>query len=122
MNKGANFRLSHHLKPSSVLVGLENDFDLFIDKWCKKENKNKESFQSWKNLIICRIRKKLYSNSKNSNTKSLFYNAKIKQAIANLKIEFVIVPVDKANNNFAIICQRLYCDILNRELCTTNVY
>ena len=42
MNKGANFRLSHHLKPSSILDSLENDFDLFIDKWCKKENKNKE--------------------------------------------------------------------------------
>ena len=118
MNKGDNFRCSHHLKPSNVLDGLENDFDLFIDKWCKKENKNKESFQSWKNLIISRIRNKIYSNLKNSNTKSLFYNAKIKQAIANLKNEFVIVPVDKANNNFAIICQKLYCDILKRELCT----
>ena len=32
------------------------------------------------------------------------------------------MPVDKANNNFAIICQKLYCDILKRELCTTNVY
>ena len=64
MNKGDNFRLSHHLKPSSVLDGLENDFDLFIDKWCKKENKSKESFQSWKNLIISRIRNKIYSNLK----------------------------------------------------------
>ena len=34
----------------------------------------------------------------------------LKQAIANLKNEFVIVPVDKANY-FAIICQKLYCDI-----------
>ena len=73
-------------------------------------------------LIISRIRNKIYSNLKNSNTKSLFYNAKIKQAIANLKNKFVIVPVDKANNNFAIICQKLYCDILKRELCITNVY
>ena len=32
MNKGANFRLFHHLKPSSILDSLENDFDLFIDK------------------------------------------------------------------------------------------
>ena len=99
-----------------ILDGLENDFDLFINKWCKKENKNKESFPSWKNLIISRIRNKIYY------TKSLFYNAKIKQAIANLQNEFVIVPVDKANNNFAIICQKLYCDVLTMELCTTNVY
>ena len=44
MNEGANFRLSHHLKSSSILDSLEKDFDLSIDKWCKKENKNKESF------------------------------------------------------------------------------
>ena len=30
--------------------------------------------------------------------------------------------VDKANNNFAIICQELYCGVLKRDLCTTNVY
>ena len=66
-----------------------------------------KSFQSWKNLIISRIRNKIYSNLKNSNTKSLFDNAKIKQAIANLQNEFVIVLVDKANNNFTIICQKL---------------
>ena len=78
MNERAKFRLSHHLKPSSILDSLENDFDLFIDKWCKKENKNKESFQSWKNLIFNRIRNKVYTNLKNSNTKPLFYNAKNK--------------------------------------------
>ena len=55
MNKGANFHLSHRVKPSSILDSLENDFDLFIVKWCKKENKNKVHFQSWKNLIISRI-------------------------------------------------------------------
>ena len=32
------------------------------------------------------------------------------------------MPVDKANNNFAIIGQKLYCNVLTRELCTTNVY
>ena len=32
------------------------------------------------------------------------------------------MPVDKASNNFAIICQKLYCDVLTRELYTTNVF
>ena len=41
MNKGDKFHLSHHLKPSSILGSLENDFDLFIEKWHKKENKER---------------------------------------------------------------------------------
>ena len=121
VNKGANFRLSHHLKPSSILNCLENNFDSYIDKWCEKEKKIK-SFQSWKNLIISRTRNKIYTNLNSSKTKSLIYNVRIKQAIANLQNEFVIVPVDKANNKLAIICQKLYCDVLTRELCKTNVY
>jgi len=110
------------LRDRVILDGLKNDFDLFIDKLWKKENKNKESFQSWKNIIISKIRNKIYSNLKNINNKLLFYNSKIKQAIDNLKNEFVIVPVDEAHNNFVIICQKLFCDILKREWWTTNVY
>ena len=46
----------------------------------------------------------------------------MKQAIANIQNEFVIVPVDKASNNFPIICQKLYCDILSKEILSANVY
>ena len=31
------------------------------------------------------------------------------------------MPVDKSNNNFAIICQKPYCDVLKGELLWTNV-
>ena len=48
---------------------------------------------------------------------------RIKQAIAKLHNEFVIVPVDKANNNFAIdLSEAVLWYALTRELCTTNVY
>ena len=57
----------------------------------------------------------------NSNTKSLFYDARIKQARNKLQNDFAILRVDKANTNFAIICQKLYCDVLASELFTTNV-
>ena len=30
--------------------------------------------------------------------------------------------MDKANNNSAVICQKLYCDVLTSELCMANVY
>jgi hypothetical protein len=46
----------------------------------------------------------------------------MKQVIANIQNEFVIVPDDKAINNFSIICQKLFCDILSKELLTTNTY
>ena len=75
MNKGAKFCLSCPLNPSSIVGSLENDFDLFIDEWCKNKNKNKKSFQNWKNLIISRIHNKIYAIIQNRNSDSLSYNA-----------------------------------------------
>lgn len=34
----------------------------------------------------------------------------------NIHNEFVAIPVDKANGNVAVICQRLYALILTKEL------
>ena len=119
---GAKFRLSNHLKPSNLLRGLNNNLEIFIDNWCKKEKINKNSFQNWKNLIINKVRNKIYKRTNKHDNDVVFYNSKIKQAIDNIKRDFVIVPIDKANNNFAIICQKLYCDVLTKELSTTNTY
>jgi hypothetical protein len=117
---GAKFHLSNHLKPSDVLSGFNCALDLFIGKWCKKEKINKNSFQNWKNLIITRARKKIHNNANNRNIEVILYSAKIKQAIANIRKDFVIAVNDKANNNFAIIYHKLMCDVLSKELSTTN--
>jgi hypothetical protein len=122
MKMRAKFRLSNHLKPSNVLSGLNNDLELFIGNWWKKEKINKNSFQNWKNLIIYRVRNNIYNMTNKRNNEVIFYNSKIKQVIFNIKRDFVILPIDKANNNFAIICQKLYCDVLTKELSTTNTY
>ena len=112
IKRGAKFRLSNHLKTSNFLSGFNDDLDLFIGKWCKKRRKLiKIVFRTGKNLIITRIRNKIYTNANNLNSEAIFYNAKIKRSIANIQNEFAIVPVDKANINFAIICKRLCYDV-----------
>ena len=123
MKMGAKFRLSYRIRPADILRGLKNDLNLFIDNWCKKEKITKDRFQNWINLILTSVRNSMYRiNPTDSVKNSIFYNANMKQAIANIQNEFIIVPVDKASNNFAIICQKLYCDILSKELQTTNTY
>jgi hypothetical protein len=49
-------------------------------------------------------RNNIYKINSNKSTKnSLFYIANMKQSIANIHNEFVIVPIDKASNHFAVI-------------------
>ena len=76
-------------------------------------------------MIIHKARNKIYTNANNLNKDLIFFNANIKLAIANINdefVEFVIIPDDKADNNGAVTCQRLYCDISWKELLTKNTY
>ena len=45
MNKGANFRLCHHLKPSSVLDGLEDDLIYLLISGVRNRMKIKRVFK-----------------------------------------------------------------------------
>ena len=44
----------------------------------------------------------------------------IKQYLKKLHDRFVLVPVDKASNNFAIICKKFYIEVLMKELGITE--
>ena len=41
---------------------------------------------------------------------------KVRQYINYLHDRFVIVPVDKASNNFGIVCKSFYLDVIKNEL------
>jgi hypothetical protein len=40
----------------------------------------------------------------------------IRNKLLNLQERFVFVPIDKASNNFGIICKHLYINIIKKEL------
>ena len=50
----------------------------------------------------------------------IFEQDNVKQYLKKLQDRFVIVPVDKASNNFAIICKKFYIEVLMKELGITS--
>lgn len=58
---------------------------------------------------------KLTSTFISCNSSSL-QDPHVKQAIQDLRNNFVITPIDKANANGAIICKRFYILTLNKSL------
>lgn len=58
---------------------------------------------------------KLTSTFISCNSSSL-QDPHVKQAIQDLRNNFVITPIDKANANVAIICKRFYILTLNKSL------
>ena len=58
---------------------------------------------------------KLTSTFISSNSSSL-QDPHVKQAVQDLRNNFVITPIDKANANIAIICKRFHILTLNKSL------
>ena len=71
--------------------------------------------------MIKKAKKRLYSiNSSDLESNNIFEQDNINKYLLKLHNRFVIVPVDKANNNFAIICKNFYIQILKQELGINN--
>ena len=51
----------------------------------------------------------------------IFEDIKVVNYLKELHSRFIIVPVDKASNNFAIICKKFYFEVLMNELGLNNV-
>ena len=75
-------------------------------------------FNSWKQNIIQEIDKVLKLKSLPLTFESSFImdRPEVRQYINYLHDRFVIVPVDKASNNFAIVCKSFHLDVIKNEL------
>ena len=78
-----------------------------------------EQLSPWKNkvmqLVDSRI-KVLKSKITINQTKPSLHSQDVKAALAELHDKFVIVPIDKASNNIAIVCKRFYIQKLLNEV------
>ena len=44
----------------------------------------------------------------------------VKNALDNIHKDFVVVPIDKATGNIALVCKRFYVSVISRELGLNN--
>ena len=78
--------------------------------------------KEWKLSIfnIAAKRIKFYSQNKNLLPKSSFTH--LKQGIQEFHRKYVLVPADKAANNFVVVCRLHYINTLKQELNGTQTY
>ena len=77
---------------------------------------------SWKEMVKGQIEEcisKLKQNFKQPTSKVL-QNADVKACLSDLHNKYVLVPADKAPNNFIIICKRYYIETLITKLGLDN--
>ena len=76
-------------------------------------------FEDWKKTIIENVKlkiNKLKSKNRSSYVTPILADAEVKTYLKKLHQKFVIVPIDKASNNFAFICKKFYVSKILSEL------
>ena len=98
-----------------IRLGLEE----YLEKMSDDKGIDKSCFSEWFSTVLTLVDNKislLKNKIKTKPVKSVFKNYEVKDNLKRLKEAFVIVPIDKANNNIAFICKQLYAKVLVKEL------
>ena len=102
-----------------VLEGLHN----CISSWYYKNGVGKSFFLGWTNNVkikiderISLLTNKLYTNKH----MDCLSSPDVKNALDNIHKDFVVVPIDKASGNIALVRKRFYASVITRELGLNN--
>ena len=119
LSKGPNYREPRTLNYRKCKQSIESSISSSIDNLAAKYQLNVENLLSWKNKILELVDLRinvLKSKRVPSTTKPVLQDEEVLSFLSDIHDKFVIVPIDKASNNVAIICKRFYIQKLLSEV------
>ena len=118
LSKGPKYR-------EPVLYSWHQNFDIIMDaceeyvrRWAKKEDVEVDTLSEWIKSIADVLKRRIrrLKHSVNTRHESIFSDPDVVRELSRLHENFVIVPADKASNNYTFVCKRHYVSILSEEL------
>ena len=90
----------------------------YARRWAKKEYVEVDTLSEWIKSIADVLKRRIrrLKHSVNTRHESIFSDPDIVRELSRLHENFVIVPADKASNNYTFVCKRHYVSILSEEL------
>ena len=120
LRKGLNFREPQPPNKNKAFQSIISSLDSYIYSMSGTLNKSVDTFHEWKMAILTEVKKRLDNITPYVYNKVLVKNSEAEKALIKLQKDFVLIPVDKAGNNIAIVCKYYYISLLNNELSSNN--
>ena len=118
-SKGPNYREPTTLNYRKCKQSIESSLTSSISNLATKYDLSIESFSAWKSKILKLVDdriKILKSRRVPGITKPILQDEDAVRSLSDLHSKFVVVPIDKAANNVALICKRYYIQTLLDEV------
>ena len=119
LTKGPKFRESEricwHGARKSILSGINES----ICQWSNSLRVHASLFDEWKGVFLQRVDKNISSlktRIRPRDSSKILDDVTVKQHLSSLQERFVMVPIDKADNNVAFVCKRYYVEVILKEL------
>ena len=121
MAMGAKFRLTPSVTKAKIWNSLSESMIKLKKKFSRKCKIKEECFDIWFDILMKKIKKRFHTfRNFELESNDIFEQDSVVQYLKDFQERFVIVPVDKASNNYAIICKIFYIQILKEELGILN--
>ena len=93
-------------------------YEEYARRWAKKEDVEVDTLSEWIKSIADVVKRRIrrLEHSVNTRYESIFSDPDLVRELSRLHENFVIVPAEKASNNYTFVCKRHYVSILSEEL------
>ena len=117
---GSKFRLTPRFDVDKIKTEIRNSVNEYVDRLSYRLHIHSGYFSEWKTLFLELINRKI------SNTVNIYPNTinmtTFRNKLKNIQEKYVIMPVDKAGNNFGFICKKFYAEVLHSEIVNSDTF
>ena len=119
LSKGPNYREPKSINFKHCLKNIKCALNCCVEKMSNKYKLHESMFMAWKSSIIAKVEEKISSLKKKTKyriIKPILKDPQVIKYLEEFHHKFVIVPIDKASNNFAFICKKFYISKILSEV------
>ena len=118
MTKGPNYREARNINWSNVISNISSTLKDCSQRWATLEKVDQVVLGNWRNEVWNDVlqRIKVLEKASKAKTRTILGSPSIRTTLQDIHRDYVIVPTDKAANNFAIVCKKFYIEQSMREL------
>ena len=117
--KGPKYREPTTIDFEDARAQIVTAMDSYVEIVASKKKVDKSFLLDWKDKVLSEVDRRIDKIKVNFIPREVNTVLTDNQVLKNLNFlhdKFVFVPIDKATNNIAIICKRLYASVIHKEL------
>jgi len=120
---GSKYRFNWKLNKGKFFEQITIDIQSYISRVSFQNKTPASSFTAWRTKVLLKFKEVINNAKFHYQRGSLDISlGEFRELLKDIQLAFVIVTIDKASNNFAFICQRLYGQILKDEILNSPTF